>query len=217
MAEVTYNFTISTAFPNQKVNPGKLQSEIAADPVIVTQCTGIAADLAGDTCTVYFQAQLSPAEETRLGVIVAAHQGVGDPLVTTLASSKVLEGELSVTAQNPAWETLGGVVTAPTVFSANLNQLCGRVTAMVKVAQGPNGEKPRLRVTEDPEDTMKELLAPTELADTNGLWSKLLLYCETNNPRSGLRHYCVEAQLNQAASFQIKHVTVSLVRKIVPG
>jgi len=70
-----YNFTIATAFPNAKMDSDKLAREIRAS-AIVTALDYVAT--ADGTCSVWFKAALSGGDETILGAIVAAHDGVSD-------------------------------------------------------------------------------------------------------------------------------------------
>lgn len=71
----TYNFTISTAFPNAKVAPDRLAQEIRESSITIAQ-EGI--NTSGDTCAVTFKATLSGGDETTLNGLIATHSG--DPL-----------------------------------------------------------------------------------------------------------------------------------------
>lgn len=68
----SYPFTISTAFPNGKVNNTVLRDQIM-ESSIATLLEGILCQ--ADTCTVTFEAALSGGDETTLNALVAAHQG----------------------------------------------------------------------------------------------------------------------------------------------
>jgi len=69
-----YNYSITSDFPNQKVNPDSLTQEILASSIITT-LDYINTDLAADVCDIWFDSALTTAEETTLDGIVAAHQG----------------------------------------------------------------------------------------------------------------------------------------------
>lgn len=84
MAEQTYNYTISTDFPNAVVSASKLQSEVISSSVKVA-LKGIYR--VGDNLSVVFKAPLDNADETALGLspapgvgtVIGDHQGVSDP------------------------------------------------------------------------------------------------------------------------------------------
>lgn len=70
-----YDFTISTAFPNGKVDDDKLTAQIRAS-AIVTALDYIATD--AGVCSIWFKAALSGGDETLLNGVVAAHDGVSE-------------------------------------------------------------------------------------------------------------------------------------------
>lgn len=72
MAKVTYTYSISLDFPNQKVDPSRLSSEIQASAISVA-LDGVSTS--GDACTITFKADLSTEEHAVLGALVAAHSG----------------------------------------------------------------------------------------------------------------------------------------------
>ena len=78
MALTEYVYSVSTDFPNSKVNTDKLTYQIDASS-IVTALDRI--DVIGDACNIWFKDALSSGDETTLDGIVAAHDG--NPLVTT--------------------------------------------------------------------------------------------------------------------------------------
>jgi hypothetical protein len=73
-----YSYSITGAFPNQKVNPDSLTQQIEASSITVP-LDYIATDLAADVCDIWFDSPLSAPEQTTLNGVVAAHQG--DPPV----------------------------------------------------------------------------------------------------------------------------------------
>lgn len=68
----SYEYTISTDFPNGKVDPSRLGAEIRAS-AIVTALEG--SQTSGDTCTIIFKADLSVDDKATLDGLVAAHSG----------------------------------------------------------------------------------------------------------------------------------------------
>jgi hypothetical protein len=74
MAATTYEYTISTAFPNAKVNLSRLTKEIN-DSAIVTDLQDASFNNSVDTCYVVFVDALSAGDKTILDAIVAAHSG----------------------------------------------------------------------------------------------------------------------------------------------
>jgi hypothetical protein len=73
MSSVKYAYSISEDFPNAKVLPDKLASEIRAS-AIETALDYIGTS--GDVCDVWFRAELSTSDNDRLDSIVAAHDAV---------------------------------------------------------------------------------------------------------------------------------------------
>ena len=78
MALTEYDYTISTAFPNQKVNPTKLALEIN-DSSIAQTLNHIDTFEETDNCAIWFDDALSSGDQTILDTIVANHDG--DPPV----------------------------------------------------------------------------------------------------------------------------------------
>ncbi len=78
MASTKYTKSISSDFPNQKVNAGRLATEIQAS-AIVTALDYISTS--GDDCDIWFKAELSEGDQTTLTSVCAAHSGepLADP------------------------------------------------------------------------------------------------------------------------------------------
>ena len=70
--DTKYTYSISTDFPNHKVDPSRLQAEIRASAIVTAQDY---ISTSGDACDVYFKADLSVGDKTLLDGIVAAHSG----------------------------------------------------------------------------------------------------------------------------------------------
>jgi hypothetical protein len=101
MALKNQTLTISTDFPNQKVDPAKFRDEIHADPdgVMVTIVSNVWTQ--GDTCHVDFVQDISAAEQTRLGELAALHDGEPASSVET------------VTFPESAFDNEGNLKTSP--------------------------------------------------------------------------------------------------------
>jgi hypothetical protein len=96
---VSYDYTISTAFPNAKVAPDRLTSEIQASSITVAIDN---ISTVGDTCAVSFKAALSAGEQTTLAALVAAHSGVAlaDAATNVVVSMPVTsDGRLRVAGE----------------------------------------------------------------------------------------------------------------------
>lgn len=77
MSATKYTYSISTDFPNAKVESTRLTQEIQAS-AIVTALDRI--DTAGDVCDIWFKDALSGGDQTILNGLVAAHSGAAiDP------------------------------------------------------------------------------------------------------------------------------------------
>ena len=72
MALIKYEFSIVNDFPNGKVATDALEKEIFESQITVSLDH---IDTVGDTCDIWFKNELTPAEETYLADVVAAHQG----------------------------------------------------------------------------------------------------------------------------------------------
>jgi len=72
MAATKYAYSVSTDFPNAKVNIDSLTDEIQASTITVALDY---INVAGDDCDIWFKAAITGAEETTLDGIVAAHTG----------------------------------------------------------------------------------------------------------------------------------------------
>ena len=95
MADTPYAFVIVDEFPNDKAEPEKLKLEILGSSPPISS-----ASYQGSTCdgdpqapgaltelTLWFDDPLSAGDETQLGVIVAAHDGVpGEDIDTSYAT-----------------------------------------------------------------------------------------------------------------------------------
>jgi hypothetical protein len=113
MADVSYDFTISTAFPNGKVDPARLTNEVRASAIVVA-LSGV--NTLEDVCSVVFKDVLTSGDQSTLASLVTAHSG--EPLpgpaldedgipITVVKTSKEDDGRQIVTV-SPAgvgWKT----------------------------------------------------------------------------------------------------------------
>jgi len=72
MASTKYTYSISSDFPNQKVNAGRLTQEIAASSITIT-LDYINTD--STNCDIWFKVDISAGEQTTLDSIVDNHSG----------------------------------------------------------------------------------------------------------------------------------------------
>jgi len=126
----TYTYSISQDFPNAKVDPSRLASEIGRS-AIVTALASV--NTAGNDCNVVFKASLSSGDEAILDGLVAAHSG--EPLEQEVPpiSVKILDVEdldpvkarskvKGVNFDAPAGEW----TKYPVSFPYRTNVLCGK-------------------------------------------------------------------------------------------
>lgn len=84
MAATKYTYSISTDFPNQKVNSDLLEQEID-ESSISTALSYIFTE--GDVCDIWFDDVLSGPDQTTLDGLVAAHQGTDTDNATQTAKA----------------------------------------------------------------------------------------------------------------------------------
>lgn len=171
-----YAYTISSAFPNGKVDTDRLAQEIRAS-VIVTALDHIATS--GDTCDIWFKATLSGGDESILSALVAAHSGEPLPIASEQRAS---DGKLYV---SPDIWPLG-----------TLTNFCG---AADTVSDGTNGTDPLMMESTQVEEKIKiiQFIKTVRLAGGHlqyvgavlGDWLSFLVYVPatsgTSNPGHG--------------------------------
>ena len=97
MASTQYLYSISTDFPNHKVQTTRLTQEIQVSP-IVTALDRI--DTSGDDCAIWFKDALSPGDKATLDGLVAVHSGADLPAEVQPVS--VTNTTLTVNAMPPS-------------------------------------------------------------------------------------------------------------------
>ncbi len=102
MADTKYTYTVSTDFPNGKVDIPRLEEEIE-DSDITIALRRIDVDLTADTCAIWFKDVLDATNQTRLAAVVAVHNG--EPLPGDV---------LPVSVDNqPGVDSLNRTITVP--------------------------------------------------------------------------------------------------------
>jgi hypothetical protein len=92
----TYNFSISSDFPNHAVNISLLRDQIEQSEISTAALDSISAS--GDVCGITFDGELSAGDQITLAKIVAAHEGQalsGGPFIAAFTGVK------STTATTP--------------------------------------------------------------------------------------------------------------------
>lgn len=199
MAPTKYQYTVSTDFPNGKVNVDQLELSIIYDTAITValdDTQGINVNSPDpDKCDIWFVDPLPAPDEAALDAIVAAHTGVG--IVTTMFGSMPIPGG-NIT-EDLTWQELESIITTPTFFvdgfPAQLSDILGRVILQVK---GDGGEIQLVEQMDGEPDVV--IAGPQALPDTAGAWVTVKMDTHTA-PRDGVRNrYCTVARLNGATS-----------------
>lgn len=209
MPPTTYNYTISTAFPNQKVNATALEEQIENDSAITTALDFINAGITPDICAITFVDALTAPEETALDAVVAAHQGV---LVIYKMDGVLPVGAVGsqpvVITEDVNWQLIDICVTRPSFFSSDMNSLFGVVNGCY------NGDGGQMRIVEVVEGQPNEdkTNPPIDLTDTGG--SMVILQFTTNVPprKTAIpNQYRVEARLNGATNLSVQAMNFGIV------
>ncbi|MCK5603409.1 hypothetical protein KAR91_16105 [Candidatus Pacearchaeota archaeon] len=80
MASTKYTYSILNDFPNQKVNPSTLTTEITSSS-ISTSLEYINTSVDDDTCDIWFESELSGMDQTSCTSIVLVHDGEPDNII----------------------------------------------------------------------------------------------------------------------------------------
>jgi len=194
----TYEYTVATDFPNAKVNPAKLGSEIQAAGIVEYSHTNTEAGVCYVVCT----AELTEAQVTLLNELVASHDEAAPPQYKFHASSSLV-GMSTEISEVTDWQILGGVVTTPGFFCA-VENIVSRILAQVEVS----GTGAELRVMENG----VRLIGSVLLSDTVGAWSSIKFY-SSDVPTDGTNEYSLEGRLNGASSLKIRFCSMSLLER----
>ena len=91
-----YTYTISTDFPNEKVDASRLTKEIQ-DSSITTVLNYITYNNSADKCDVWFDTDLSTEDKTILDTVVANHSGEPLPPPVEFGSNYIIVEDASTT------------------------------------------------------------------------------------------------------------------------
>ena len=205
MPVTKYQYTISTDFPNAKVNVEQLQNEILQNPGITILVEHIDANVEPDKCDIFMADALPAPEIPVLDGIVAAHQGIG--YATTLLGTLTALSEPVAVTEDLNWQMLYRLRTTPTFFTNSMPELLARLIGEHK---GDGGEITIVEgVTGEPDVDI--IAPPFALPDTAGSWEPFK--ADSNvPPREGLRNsYSIMARLNGATSLEMRFTTATMV------
>jgi hypothetical protein len=122
---VTYTYSISGDFPNQKVAADALEQEIEDSSITSATLEDIDVGVsAPDNCDIIFDVALSSGDETTLDGIVAAHQG--DPLETFP----------DVNVEASTWRLVGSCDVGVAMMQLKQNNESGEFVAMENAVDG---------------------------------------------------------------------------------
>jgi hypothetical protein len=153
---------------------------------------------------VTFASPLSPELKTSLDEYMkdAGYLPVTSAAPIFHASTTITSEEIAIPSLD--WSDIGGVVTTPSFFCANLDRLIGRMVGEYK-ADGMGAE---LRIVED---GTRVVSPEMPLPDTAGTWT-LSPPLVTNTPTMPGQHaYRLQGRLNGALSASIRFTSLSLL------
>lgn len=201
-----YSYTIAAAFPNARVLPSLLQSEIQESPAITTAMRFI--DTGGGVCTIDFAGSLSPAEKAALDGIVSVHPGQ-TVVPEFITNTPLIAGDVPITSQD--WMTLGGVVTNVGFFCP-VEQSYGELLGSAKAT----GAGAQLRLVEDDNgDGGGTVVAAGPCNISDGDWSVIRFNSLGHTPREGARCYRLEGRLNGATAGSARFLSLTLFQLVV--
>lgn len=204
MSIETYN--IQTDFNVANPSLTDLQAEIIADPAITPILTKI--DALDNDVMCDFLTTLSAGEVTALDAVVAAHGG--KPIKTDILETVMIATEEAKITSVNDWQSLGGVIVAPTTFDSDMTKLSGQITGQYRT----KGAGAELNLLEDGpwnQQSAVELLNPAHsFSDSEDVW--LPFAAKTNvTLRPGYWAYVINARKNTGDQLYLRYLTVSLV------
>jgi hypothetical protein len=214
MAPTPYTYTypgadfpaLVTASPNGTV----LRNSILYDPAITIALDQLDIGIVPGDCVFTFVDPLPAPDEAALDAICAAHTGIR-VLTSMESSSPVVVGTVVVT-ENAAWQDIAEIVTTPSFFTEDLATLFGRIVGEYKAVAGGGGELPQIQVCEKVAGEANEdkINPPADMAAAAD-WTTFGV--STDVPvRDGYHNtYVFQARLNDAASFELKWTTMSMI------
>ena len=216
MAVTDYQYTISTDFPNGKVNVTQLQQKIAYDAAItialdtVNGINANAPDL--DKCNIWFVDPLPVPDKAALDVIVATHPGIG--VVATLPGSMPIRPQ--TVTEDLTWQEMESIITTPAFFVDNDPALLPGLLARVIGQFKTTGTTCELKVVEQIEGQPDVDITPAvALPDTADVWTTLK-FDSSVPPRDGVRNrYCVLGRQNGGGAWDIRSASISMVKVVL--
>lgn len=216
MPPTVYNYTISTAFPNQKVDIPSLTSEIETAlplpaPQIDLAAGGIGVNVTAlDNCDIWFDAALDVAQEATLDGVVAAHSGFGT--VATLIATEGIAGYPPTAVVGAGWVTMSMTVTTPRFF-APVAEILGRVLGQVMT----DGLGAQWKITQETSLGVKTDMSPIEaLPDTAGVFETVRIDSDVTPDDGSWNIYRLEINKNAVANVELQGMTFSMIHfKIV--
>jgi hypothetical protein len=209
-----YNYTISTDFPNQKVDAESLASQIAAAlplpaPQLDEAAGGIGVRVTGpDNCDIWFDAALDAAQQLTLDGVVAAHSGYG-----TVAScfATAFIANLGTPIVGAGWQVLAGLVTTPSWY-APVDQIVGKVLGQVKT----DGLGATLKIVQTTTGGVITDLSPaTALPDTGGAWQAFTVNSDTPPGPETWNTYTVQVDKGAVANVEFRYASFSMLHVMV--
>jgi hypothetical protein len=201
-----YAYSLADDFPNHKISPDKLATEIRASGSITTEFSG--ASTVGDACTLSFAADLSSNEKASLDAIVAAHDGVDITVAYKIAASLI--GQSIDIVESEAWQELGGVSVNVEFYCPELD----KAFAIVEYSAKAVGSSAQLRVIEvDDEGAEVVMSANAPIVASTG-W-KVSKFQTDHSPAHGDRTYILQGRLNGATSASIRYTALVLIEVAV--
>lgn len=205
---------------NNKIHFDDLTTQVEEDSDIIADAAnflGFVASQAAapnDDLIFYWSADLGATARTALTAIVAAHTGIGPPVLSRRAIIALQSGEQTITG-DATWDSVGGYVDYADKYVVDLSKLVWCLRFSYKTTEGAGGEKAQVRMCESLfDDTGSvELLVPNALSDTGGVW-KTIDVTTTLTPRKGLNQYNFEARLNSSASLLLRYVTFHVCKVV---
>lgn len=202
----------TTDTANDRVSPVALHAQVVAVSGLAA-CLGLVVQDAtrvgigcftGGTIDILFLVPLTATEKLLLDGVVAAHAGVVGSALIFHASTLAVSAE-EIILSGSTWQDLGGVVTSPSYFVADLARATARLVGEIKTV----GATVQLRVVED---AAERIITPeTTMANTLGAWALFPAIMSTVAPLSGQHLYRLQGRLNGSVSASIRYTSLSLL------
>jgi hypothetical protein len=162
----------------------------------------------GGNVHVGFTRDLTAPEQAALDAVVAAHSGVETSIV--FHSTALVLGPAAQVTSTDTWQEMGGVITNPGFFIADLTRAFGQLTGQAKVV----GTGAEVRLVEEVDGVQHVLITGT-LVDTSNAWA-VASWTSVGVPQSGgERPILLQARLNGATSAWLRYMSATLMEMII--